>query len=133
MHSISIECLCLNSRLFLQLNVLRCRHFLYIESLTCSTSTWLMFYAQGFWPRSLRQCPPSPGTLGRRLLFVTVIRPARGFLFNFKPGVHVICKETHPSVFLPKMPYFMKFHYLVSKFDRFLKLDSGPGPSQHSF
>ena len=40
---------------------------------------------------------------------VTLVRPARRFLLDFKPGVDIICEDPHPSVLFAEMPHHTNY------------------------
>ena len=46
---------------------------------------------------------------------VTVVRPARRFLLDFKPGVDIICEEPHPSVLFAEIPHPMNFNDTITE------------------
>ena len=54
-------------------------------------------------------------------------RPARGFLFDFQPSLHVIGKKTRPALFGGKMPDFVDLDQRVSLLDGFDQLGLAPG------
>lgn len=67
------------------------------------------------------------------LLCVTLVRPARRFLLDFKPGVDIICEEPQPSVLFAEMPHLMNFNDTITELRRFLQFFCSPRPSQHPF
>ena len=64
---------------------------------------------------------------------VTLVRPARRFLLDFKPGVDIICEEPHPSVLFLEMPHLMNFNDTITELHLFLQFWGSPRPSQHPF
>ena len=64
---------------------------------------------------------------------MTLVRPARRFLLDFKPGVDIICEEPHPSVLFLAMPHLMNFNDTITELHRFLQFWGSLRPSQHPF
>ena len=55
-------------------------------------------------------------------------RVAGGFLLDFEPGVHVVCKE--PFLSFSEVPYFVDLEEPVTHLDGFVEFWGAPGPSE---